>query len=220
MAYKTICLSFYEPMWLGKLCLELYKIENKYIRKLVRIILLSRPGADTYSLVLREIFNKYHKIKIGLYSYGLFSVDLCPGTVVGRYTSVARGLLVINGSHPIKRKSSHPFFFNPDFGFVDKLLIERRSKLVIGNDVYIGLNVTILPSVTEIGDGAVLAAGSVVVKDVPPYAVVGGNPAKIIKYRFTPMIIEEIRASKWWEKNIDELQADKEKFSEFSKDID
>lgn len=220
MSGKTVCISYNEPKWLGKLCLALYKINNRYIRKLVRIILINRKGADMYSLVLREIFKKYHQIDIGLYSYGLFSVDLSPGTVVGRYTSVASGLVVIHGSHPIKRKSSHPFFFNPDVGFVNERLNVRRSKLVIGYDVYIGLNVTILHSVTQIGNGAVIAAGSVVVKDVPPYAVVGGNPAKIIKYRFTAEVIENIQASKWWEKNIEELKNNEEEFSGFLNDLE
>jgi len=220
MARKTVCLAFHEPKWLAELCLKLYKIESRLVRKLIRIILLSRPGADMYSLTLREIYDKYHQIKIGLYSYGLFYVELSPGTVVGRYTSVASGFVVIHGSHPIKRMSTHPFFFNPGFGFVNKLLIERRSKLIIGNDVYIGLNVTIMPSVIEIGDGAVLAAGSVVLKNVPPYAVVGGNPAKIIRYRFKPEIIHKLRESKWWEKNIDDLKEDENEFSGFLKDME
>lgn len=212
-------MSFKEPKWLGKFCFELYKIENKYLRKMLRIALLIRPGADMYSPALREIFDEYHQIRIGLYSYGLFTAELSPGTVAGRYTSVATGLMVINGSHPIKFKSTHPFFFNPDFGFIEKRLNKRRTKLLIGNDVYIGMNVTILPSVTEIGDGAVIAAGSVVVKDVPPFAVVGGNPAKTIKYRFTPDIIRKIQASRWWEKNIEELKSDGQEFYGFLKDL-
>ena len=220
MVPQTVSLSFNEPKWLGKLYLALYKIKNRYLRKLLRIILLSRRGAAMHSLVLRAVFKKYHQIDIGLYSYGLFSLDLSPGTVVGRYTSVGSGLVVIHGSHPIKRKSTHPFFFNPDFGFVNELLIVRRSKLIIGHDVYIGLNVTILPQVTQIGDGAVIAAGSVVVKDVPPYAVVGGNPAKIIQYRFTPDVIEKIQASKWWEKNIEDLSVNEQEFSGFLKDVE
>lgn len=212
--------GFREPEWFRKICLTLYKIKSRYLRKLIRIVLLCRHGAELYSVVLREIFEKYHQVKIGLYTYGPFYTQLPPGAVIGRYTSVPRELLVINGSHPIKHKSCHPFFFNPDLGCVDKLLIERRSKLIIGNDAYIGLDVTIMPSVTVIGDGAVISAGSVVVKDVPPYAVVGGNPAKIIKYRFTPEVIAKIQASKWWEKNIEELKADEKEFAGFLKDLE
>jgi acetyltransferase-like isoleucine patch superfamily enzyme len=170
-------------------------------------------------MTLRKIFKEYHHIEIGLYSYGLFSVDLSLGTVVGRYTSVADGLVVIHGSHPIKHKSTHPFFFNPDCGFVNQRLNLRRTKLIIGHDVYIGLNVTILPSAQQIGDGAVIAARSVVVKDVPPYAIVGGNPAKLIRYRFAPEVIDKIQASRWWEKDIKELSADEQKFEGFLKDF-
>jgi serine acetyltransferase len=77
-----------------------------------------------------------------------------------------------------------------------------------------------MPSVTVIDDGAVIAAGSVVIKDVPPYAVVGGNPAKIIKYRFTPEVIATMQASKWWEKDIEELKADEKEFAGFLKDVE
>jgi len=220
MAWKLYCTSFHEPQWLRMLCLALYKIENRYLRKLVRVILLSRRGAEVYSHTLREIYDKYHNVKIGLYSWHPMDISLSPGAVIGRYSNIARDLLVLNGSHPIKRKSSHAFFFNPGFGFVDKLLIERRSKFVIGNDVYIGVNVTIMPSVTLIGDGAVIAAGSVVVKDVPFFAVVGGNPAKLIKYRFNPETIERIIASQWWEKDIEELKADEQEFAGFLKDLE
>jgi acetyltransferase-like isoleucine patch superfamily enzyme len=190
------------------------------VRKLIRIILLHRDGAEIYSTVLREIFDKYHQVKIGLYTYGPFYAYLPPGTVIGRYVSLPRELLVINESHPIKHKSAHPFFFNPGFGYVDKLLIERRSKLVIGNDVYIGLDVAIMPNVTMIGDGAVIAAGSVVIKDVPPFAVVGGNPARFIKYRFSPETIDKVLASHWWEKDIEELKANKEEFASFHEDLE
>jgi serine acetyltransferase len=77
------------------------------------------------------------------------------------------------------------------------------------------MDVTILPSVSTIGNGAVVGAGSVVAKDVPPFAVVGGNPAKIIKYRFSQDIIDEITKSAWWEKDIEELKKDEQEFASF-----
>ena len=186
--------SYKESEWLGKLLFNIYSFPNRYLRKIIRETLLRRKRAEFYSKTLRQIYSRYHGVEVGLYSYGAFHQLLPSGTAIGRYSSMPRNLLVINGSHPIDHCSSFPFFFNPDLGYVDKLLIERRSRLIIGNDVYIGLDVTIMPSVTTIGDGAVIAAGSVVVKDVPPFAVVGGNPAKFIKYRFSPETIEKIAA--------------------------
>lgn len=77
--------------------------------------------------------------------------------------------------------------------------IEEESPIVIGNDVWIGQDVLILSTGINIGDGAIVAAGSVVTKDVPPYAIVGGVPARIIKYRFEDHIIEQLMQLKWWQ---------------------
>jgi len=166
------------------------------------------------------IYEKYHCVKVGMYSYGAFDPVLSPGTVIGRYTSIAPKFSVINGSHPTNHLSSHPFFYNPALGYIEQLLIERRSKLIIGNDVYIGLDVAIMPQVTNIGDGSVIAAGSVVVKDVPSFSIVGGNPAKIIRYRFNPETVEKIIASQWWTKDIDALKADEKEFTRFLHPLD
>ena len=170
--------------------------------------MLKRKGAGYYSKTLRALLSKYHGVQIGMYS--MYKLDhyaqLPRGTTVGRYCSLAEGLLVINGSHPVRHKSTHAFFFNPDMGCVDRLLIERRESLTIGHDVYMGSNVTILPNVKSIGTGAVIAAGSVVIKDVPPFAIMGGNPAKLIKYRFSEETIKKLMESKWWEKDIDQLR--------------
>ncbi|MHB8139329.1 MAG: CatB-related O-acetyltransferase [Smithellaceae bacterium] len=208
-------MTFRDTAWSDKLLFWLYHFQNKYIRKIIRSFLLRKPGAELYSKTLRMIYDKCHGVKVGMYSYGAFDPVLAPGTIVGRYTSIAPKFSVINGSHPTNHMSSHPFFYNPALGYVDQLLIERRIKLIIGNDVYIGLDVAIMPQVTNIGDGSVIAAGSVVVKDVPPFAVVGGNPAKIIKYRFSQQVIDHITKSAWWKKDIDELKADEKEFAGF-----
>ena len=210
---KTI-MTYKEPQWF-KLFYNIYRFQNRYLRKIIRKMILRREGAELYSKTLRKIYAKYHGVIVGMYSYGAFHQILPSGIVIGRYSSMPRDLLVINASHPITHRSSFPYFFNPDLGYVDKLLIERRTKLTIGNDAYIGLNVTIMPAVTNIGDGAVIAAGSLLVKDVPPFAVVGGNPAKIIKYRFSQKTIDQIIQSAWWNKDIDEIKKDEIEFANF-----
>jgi len=144
-----------------------------------------------------------------MYSYaGCFSLDdVPPGTTFGHYCSVARNVSILSGNHPLKFKSLHPFFFNPAMGHVDKLLI-KRTELTVENDVWIGKNVTILPSVSRIENGAAIGAGSVVTKNVPAFAVVVGNPARIIKYRFGDDKIKKITDSAWWDKDINDVRVD------------
>jgi len=88
----------------------------------------------------------------------------------------------------------------------------KRSYLEIGNDVWVGRNAIITPSVSRIGNGAVIGAGAVVTKDVPDYAVVVGNPAQIIKYRFSEQKIKKLLDTKWWNKSIEELEQNLEDF--------
>jgi acetyltransferase-like isoleucine patch superfamily enzyme len=82
----------------------------------------------------------------------------------------------------------------------------------IGNDVFIGHNAIVTNRVSSIGDGAYIAAGSVVTKDVPPYALVAGNPARIVRYRFSREVIEGLLQECWWERSIDELTSDLRRF--------
>ncbi|NLE05976.1 MAG: CatB-related O-acetyltransferase [Crenarchaeota archaeon] len=100
------------------------------------------------------------------------------------------------------------FFFNRKTGFVSTDTIEFLPKK-IGNDVWIGHSALILPRVRSIGDGAVIGAGSVVVNDVPDYAIVAGNPARIIKYRFSDDAIAYLKSEKWWDLEVDDLMKKK-----------
>jgi len=212
--------TYNESELLGKLFFTIYQVNNRYLRKVIRILFLKKRVTEMYSNTLRKIFSEYHGVEVGKYSYGAFLADFVPGVAVGRYTSIASGLIVLNGSHPVSHKSTHPFFFNPVFGYVDNLLIQRRKILNIGNDVYIGANVMIMPSVTEIGDGAVIAAGSVLINNVPPFAIVGGNPAAIIRFRFRPETVSAILNKPWWIRDIDDLRNDALEFASFLKIIE
>ena len=99
--------------------------------------------------------------------------------------------------------------------------VSRKSKIHIGSDVWIGrdckLKCTNSKKPLIIGDGAVIAADSVVVKNVPPYAIVGGNPAQIIKYRFEPHVIESLLRIKWWDWNIDKIHENFKYFNDIEK---
>jgi carbonic anhydrase/acetyltransferase-like protein (isoleucine patch superfamily) len=96
--------------------------------------------------------------------------------------------------------SSSPFFYKNEKLSKDRTYFEEYRQTIIGNDVWIGARAILIDGIT-VGDGAVIGAGAVVTKDVPPYAIVGGVPAKIIKYRFEPEVIEFLLASQWWNKD-------------------
>lgn len=121
--------------------------------------------------------------------------------LVGNYSSIAHGIKFIAGlNHDSHRVSTYPFYeaFEGIQGQNDNNYPESNHyQIVIGNDVWIGAHATILGGV-RIGNGAVIGAGAVVAKDVPPYAVVVGNPAKVVKYRFEEATIDWLQKLRWW----------------------
>lgn len=155
---------------------------------------------------LRDYFFKQYQIQVGMYSYGCFdSVRIAKGTQIGRYCSVSSTAYIFNGNHGLSFLTLHPYVYNTALGLVKEETI-LRTKCVIEDDVWLGHNSIITPNVTLIGRGAVVAAGAVVTKNVPPYSVVAGNPAKVIKYRFEPNIIAEIEKTQWWLKDVAEIK--------------
>jgi acetyltransferase-like isoleucine patch superfamily enzyme len=134
---------------------------------------------------------------------------LITDTSIGKFCSIGPKLLCGWGIHPINGISTSPAFYSTKkqtgFTFSKTDKCEEQKHITIGNDVFIGSNVTILDGVT-IGDGAVIGAGAVVSKDIPPYAVAVGCPIQIVKYRFSPEIIDALLASQWWDKEDDVLQ--------------
>ena len=198
----------------SRILFKLYAlIEREVFRSQVRGLVLRMEGGPMYSLTIREILRKFHRLDIGLYSVvGAMEPGQLPyETTVGRYSSIYHTVRGFSGNHPMNTKSTHAFFYNPLLGKVKTDIISRK-KLVIGNDVWIGHNAIILPTVEKIGDGAVIGAGAVVAAEVPPYAVVTGYPARIVRKRFSENKIKELLGSRWWLKTIDELSEHIEDF--------
>lgn len=169
---------------------------------------------EIYSTTLREIYRRYHGVDIGMYTHGGCFIPHAFGrnTAIGRYTSVARSAFASTLDHPTDFKGMHGFFFNSNLGYTNHM--REYSRLKIGNDVWLGHNAIITSNVKEICDGAVIGAGAVVFKDVPPFAIVVGNPGRVVRYRFPPETIARLLAEKWWERDIEELAPDVPRFSD------
>ncbi len=121
---------------------------------------------------------------------------------IGKFCSISWNVTIGGAQHDYKRITTHAFLYN-DFNQLNGgQVFYNRFDLPcnFGNDVWVGANSVILRGV-NIGDGVVIGAGSIVTKSVPPYAIVVGNPAKIIKFRFSEDIIERLLKLKWWEKD-------------------
>lgn len=138
--------------------------------------------------------------EIGAFTYFSKQVDFYQ-TRIGRYCSIGPGVLCNPGMHPIQFVSTSPVFYKPGtscnmtFASVDQFC--ENGRVEIGNDVWIGARSVIRDGVS-IGDGAVIGAGAVVVKNVPPYAIVGGVPARIIRFRFSQEQIDRLLRIQWW----------------------
>ncbi len=143
-------------------------------------------------------------VTVGEHTYGypvIYSWDDSTKLSIGKFCSIAKGVtFLLGGEHRLDWVTTYPFnVFSESWPSGKGIIGHPKTKgdITVGNDVWIGQDAMILSGVT-IGDGAVIAARSVVVRDVEPYSVVGGNPIKFIKYRFSPSEIEDLLQLKWW----------------------
>jgi len=150
----------------------------------------------------------------GLCSVGAFTYCYSPlptGLVTGRYCSISNGLTILDSHHQTHLLTTSAITFRPRNSLWSDLIekngsphdpdwhiYDRKTFPSIGNDVWIGRNVTLSMGIS-IGDGAIVAANSVVTKDVPPYAIVGGNPARLLRPRFPDEIASRLLQSRWWD---------------------
>lgn len=144
----------------------------------------------------RNSLNRYHITCHTLGTNDSYYVN------VGKFTSIAENchILLGHGHHFYKTSTTFPFCDIKGLYTNAIPQIAKGGNVNIGNDVWIGRSVTIMPDIS-IGDGAIIAANSHVVCDIPPYAVFGGNPAKLIKYRFDELVISKLLEIKWWDKS-------------------
>ena len=193
-----------------------------------RISILSKTNGSNfegynYVAKLSKVINS--NIGFGTYISSYSKLYNCN---IGRFCSIAQKVEIIFGEHPTRKfVSTYPAFYSSstvngisfvkktrfnEYKFID---LDKKYFVKIGNDVWIGYGALIMEGLT-IGDGAVIAAGAVVTKNVPPYAIVGGVPAKIIKYRFEQNDIDWLLRLKWWEKDISWIESHAYLFDDIS----
>jgi acetyltransferase-like isoleucine patch superfamily enzyme len=173
-------------------------VEKGSVIKNSTILGYNKIGSNTY----------IENSRLGMFSYiaGSGSINL---TTIGKFCSIGPDFRIGSGSHPATFISTSPAFYKASViagkeGTTENIFEECKPSW-IGNDVWIGARVMVIDGV-KIGDGAIIAAGSVVTKDVADYAVVGGTPARLIKYKHNPEMIEFLSNQKWWDKDLEWLK--------------
>lgn len=194
------------------------------------IIIKKKTSIKKTFLDDKNLFGNNNEIKNSQIGFGTYlgSNMKITNWKIGKYCSIASNLKIICGSHPVgKNISTHPAFYfkhnkelnELDLSYIkenkynDSVKIDNKWDIIIENDVWIGSDVKFLQGI-RIGDGAVIGAGALVTKDVAPYAIVGGVPAKLIRKRFSDEDIEFLLELKWWDKGEEWIKENAEYFED------
>lgn len=180
------------------------KIINKFIKK-AHFTAITNSTINSLSKV--EAGTSFFHSSMGRHSFCGYDCDIFHAEI-GSFTSIASNVTIGGAKHPMEWVGMSPVFYKGRDSIRKKFVLNELSppqKTIIGNDVWIGKSAIIISGV-EISNGAVIGAGSVVTKNIPPYAIAAGNPAKIIRYRFDRKTIEHLESIEWWNLKDNEIQ--------------
>ncbi len=175
------------------------RLHNKHISLFA--IWDSTTNFSKHTQILRGA--KLNHVTVGNYSRIGVNCQLT-NVSIGNFSVVAKDSVIGLGQHPTNYLTPHSIFYKKnnwgwhESDWREDIPFQESRRIIIGNDVWIGRHCMIQDGV-NIGDGAIIATGSVVTKDVPPYAIVGGIPAKVIRYRFNAEIIKRLLEIRWWD---------------------
>ncbi|WP_458700068.1 DapH/DapD/GlmU-related protein [Sulfurospirillum sp. 1307] len=189
-------------------------------------ILGDKPFIGKNTTLVESSFGKY--VEIGAYnditesfmddySYTSMNCQIIYSKI-GKFVNIASYVRLNPGQHPKEWVCQHHMLYRKEmygFGLDDEEFFNHRreKQVLVGHDVWIGHNVTVMGGVT-IGNGAVIGSGAIVTKDIPAYAIVVGNPAKIIKFRFNSEIIDKLQEIQWWNWDKDKIKNSLEEFKD------
>lgn len=178
-----------------------------------------KPDIHRTASVRDTVFGTYCEVgartKVAECSFGDFSYVVNDSDIIytdiGKFCSIAAHTRINPGNHPIERAAMNHFTYRSSaygLGDDDPAFFEwrRQSRCRLGHDVWIGHGAVVLPGVS-IGNGGVVGAGAIVTKDVPPFAIAVGNPARVLRYRFPPELVATLQSIGWWDWPHDRLKA-------------
>ena len=178
---------------------------NRYLEKKIAKL----DGGYYYSSIIRDLYIELHGLHIGYGTYGgcWNNASMWWNNIrIGNYCSFAGQVSLFPCDHPLNLFTTHPITYDTySSGATEQRSFTDQPSLNIGHGVWFGNNSIVLSGCKSIGNGAVIGAGSVVTHDIPPYAIVVGNPARILRYRLNKEQIEKVEKTQWWLLDKDEL---------------